>query len=148
MRGLAALLALTLAAPAAAQEVMDCDWQAGAASIAEPWDENTETFANGDVRIALLDTVEPALGWAYLLVLSPPYDELGIRQCRVIGAEENMGFPGLDFRSLAADYRPEVGLIFSVDVAQVDPQTAGTYMVPMQVVLNQATGEIRAGLAD
>ncbi len=54
-------LALCLAAPVAAQTVGDCDtWQTSARNLAEPWEANSRTFANGDIRVALLDTIEPA----------------------------------------------------------------------------------------
>jgi hypothetical protein len=32
-------------------------------------------FANGNVRLAAIDTVEPANGAAYLLLLSPPLNQ-------------------------------------------------------------------------
>ena len=112
--------ALTLAAlvgmagSASAQEAVFCDWQASAQAIVEPWSEHTRTFANGDVRLALLDTIEPAAGAFHILVLSPPYDELGSRQCRTIGMSSGMGFGGVDFATLDADYDPSVGLIFGL----------------------------------
>ena len=74
-----ALLALAFAAamagPAVAQQVRDCDWLASAWNLAEPWEENTRTFANGAVRLALLDAIEPGAVPFHLLVLSPPWDE-------------------------------------------------------------------------
>ncbi|WP_341368285.1 hypothetical protein [Yoonia sp. BS5-3] len=71
-RSFAVLLAyLTAMTPAAAQEAIPCDWQASAQHLVEPWEENSRTFANGDVRVAALDTIEPAAGFAYLMVLSP-----------------------------------------------------------------------------
>ena len=124
-RRLLALPLLMLPSLGAAQEyvvsVMDCDWQASAWNIVEPWEANTRTFSEGKTRLAMLDTVEPAAGWAYVLVLSPPYSELGDRQCKVIGLN-GMGFAGMDFQSLTASYNPATGLRFvlPVDVDDFD----------------------------
>ena len=54
MRILPALVALTLPLPVLAQEVGECDWRAASAAIAEPWETNTRTFANGAIRLAVL----------------------------------------------------------------------------------------------
>ena len=54
------LLVLASAAHASAQSVEDCDWRASAQALIEPWEDNTRTFANGDVRLAVTDTIEPA----------------------------------------------------------------------------------------
>ena len=139
IRALAALA--LLAAPAAAQEVLDCDWQAGARNIPEPWEAHTRTFANGQTRLAVLDTVEPAAGAFWLLVLSPPYSELGDRHCAVIG-RGGMGFAGIDFGALDAGYDPARGLIFTLPVTVYDDATGGVAPDVLTVVLNQATGRI------
>lgn len=137
------LIAVTLALlplAATAQDVVDCDWQARADNIAEPWDENTALFANGAVRLAKLDTVEPAMGGYHMLVISPPFDELGFRQCKVITWEQTIGFAGLDFPSLDANYDPARGLVFTIParVAAGDEITDAT----LTFALNQSTGEI------
>ena len=49
-----------VASASSAQTAFPCDWQARADAIVEPWEENSKTFANGAVRVALLDTIEPA----------------------------------------------------------------------------------------
>ena len=141
------LLSLVLAAPAAAQVVQPCDWQASAANLMEPWELNTRTFSNGRTRIAALDTVEPALGWAWLMVLSPPYDEIGARQCRVIGLAPSMGFAGLDFEAMASDYDPATGLRLTLPV-QVSPDGAGFETRVLSFIINQSTGEIGAGFEE
>ena len=58
--GAALAAGLALSAPAAAQSLSDCDWRASAWLLAEPWEANSRTFANGDVRIALIDAIEQA----------------------------------------------------------------------------------------
>lgn len=137
-------LGLFLATPLAAQQVQDCDWIARADAIVEPWEDHTTTFANGNVRLALMDVTEPAAGSYHILILSPPYDEIGNRQCKTLGASENIGFSGVDWSSLDAGYDPAVGLTFGVDGRIFD----GSDFVPgwLRFTLNQATGAIRARL--
>lgn len=141
------ILAATIASVASvttAQEVSDCDWQARADALVEPWDEFSRTFANGDVRLALLDTVEPAAGAFHLLILSPPFDEIGARQCRTLGLGGGLGFSGVSFDALEASYDPAVGLIFDLPVAWFDPETADFLSGIAVFTLNQATGQIDA----
>lgn len=128
----------------AAQQAFDCDWPARADSIVEPWVDNTRTFANGNVRLAALDTIEPAAGAYHVLILSPPYDELGGRQCRVLSLGEGVGFAGLDFPTLKASYDPAVGLVFSIDVSLYDGDMGTSFPKRLQFSLNQSTGEIGA----
>ncbi|MEQ9261270.1 MAG: hypothetical protein RIG84_19450 [Roseovarius sp.] len=145
MKHLAAFGLALLAAPVAAQEAVPCDWAARADAIVEPWEENTRTFANGAVRLALLDTIEPAAAAFHILILSPPYEELGGRQCRTLGMPGGMGFSGADFGSLAAGYDPATGLIFTMKVQVYD---GGDFRDRgLRFTLNQATGEIGAALS-
>lgn len=141
----AVALLTCFAAPAAAQDVQQCDWIARADAIVEPWEEHSRTFANGEVRIALLDVIEPAAGAFHLLVLSPPYAELGERQCVTLGMSNNIGFAHVAFSTLQAAYDPTTGLTFEIDVAVMDANGAP---VPrhLSFSLNQSTGAIAAGL--
>lgn len=130
------------ATPLAAQTVSDCDWQSSAWNLIEPWEKHTKTFSDGAVRLALLDTVEPGAAPLHLLVLSPPYNELGERQCKTIGVAAGIGFGGINWDALMADYDPAVGLVFEVPVSRNDPNT-GTFPTSLlSFTLNQATGEI------
>ena len=142
MKALAALAFCFASGAALAQEVGECDWRAAAAAIAEPWEENTRTFANGTVRLALLDTIEPANGSFHLLILSPPLGETGERQCRVISREGGEGWAGLMFAQLEAGYDPERGLIFSLPGMIYLPEKTFSNSTLLTVVLNQSTGEI------
>ncbi|KUF11024.1 hypothetical protein [Pseudoponticoccus marisrubri] len=150
---LAAVLSLGLATASAgwadtdmpSVEVSDCDWQASARNIVEPWEDNSRTFSNGKTRIAFLDTIEPAAGWAYLLVLSPPFAELGDRQCKVIGTN-GMGFSGMRFDELTASYDPATGLTFAVPVQIYQLGHEQLVWTTLSFTLNQATGEIRGEL--
>jgi hypothetical protein len=131
-----------LAMPAAAQQVLPCDWQARADTIVEPWEDHTRTFANGDVRVALLDVIEPALGSYYLLVLSPPFDEVGGRQCRVIGFDGGVGFTFLEFDTISADYSAERGVELQMLGRIAAPEYDFTNAVNLWVIINQSSGEI------
>lgn len=143
-RALPALAAGVVALPAAGQSVGDCDWRATAAAIPEPWEAHTRTFANGEVRLALLDTIEPGAGAFHLLVLSPPRDALGARQCRVVSLDGTVGFAGLDFQGLEADYDPATGLTFQLPGTVYSPGADGTESVMLEVTVNQATGAVTA----
>lgn len=142
MKTLLALLAL--ASPAAAQTVTPCDWQASAQAIAEPWEENSVTFASGKVRLAVLDTIEPAVGFAWLMVLSPPFSELGDRQCRVVGMTDKLGFAGIYMDTLTSSYDPRTGLSLGVEVRVFYPETGDFARAILAMTVNQSTGEVTA----
>lgn len=130
------------AVPAHAQDIRDCDWPASARNLVEPWEDNSRTFANGQTRLALLDTAgEPAAGSYYLLVLSPPYAELGDRQCRVLG-HNGIGFGYIDFPNLNAAYDPASGFTFDVPVEIFDGETHVGHRLTF--TLDQGTGDIAA----
>lgn len=142
MKILLACLALILPGAAGAQTVSECDWRASAQAIPEPWEAHSRTFSNGAVRLAVLDTVEPAAGALHLLILSPPYSELGDRQCRVISRDGTMGWAGMYFEDLTASYDPAVGLIFDLPVQIYLPESSFTNSAVLRITLNQASGEI------
>jgi hypothetical protein len=142
LAGLCLSLSPLFGTASAAQEVGACDFRASAAALAAPWDELSRTFANGDVRLALLDTIEPAAAALHLLVLSPPYSEIGDRQCRVVSYRGDMGFASIEFRAMTADYDPARGLIFDMPVGLFDEASGTTRTAFITVVLNQATGQI------
>ena len=137
----AALMLLSGAAQAQQVEVMPCGDADRVDTIAEPWDRNTATYANSDVRVALLDMVEPAGGAWKLAVISPPRDELGLRQCRVIGAD-GIGFYGLDFASRRADYDRQRGLVLTFPATRYSDAAPEGEPYRLVVTLNQQTGEI------
>lgn len=140
MRCLAFALSLIMPVAASAAEITECDWRASAANLAEPWEDQTRSFANGNVRLALLDTIEPALAPFHILILSPPYDTLGDRQCRILSAVGTLGFSGLDLADLEVTYVPGKGLHFTLPAIRYDGEIHTSLMV--HFVLNQATGEI------
>lgn len=139
-----AALAIAIAAPAAAQTVIGCDgWQASARNIPEPWQDSTRVFANGEVRAALLDTVEPAAGAYYLMVITPPRDELGSRSCGIVAdGDGGIGFSGMFFDRMRATYDPATGLTLWVPVNLYAPETGGFDEALLGVTVNQASGTI------
>ena len=141
------LIPVLFAAPAAAQSVNLCDWQASAQALIEPWEDHTRVFANGAVRLAAIDTVEPATSAAYLLVLSPPLSQLGERQCRVIGFADQRGFAAVYFDRLQADYDPAVGLMFDLPVQIVTDDGSFSNGALLSLTLNQSTGAMTTNLA-
>lgn len=144
------LAALAFASPSLAQSVGDCDWRASVQSLVEPWDapQNTRTFANGDVRLAVTDVIEPAAGAFHLVILSPPFDELGGRQCQIVSANNTIGFTGLTLDGMTSAYDPAIGLTFTIEAGAYDPKTGGTLPMVLFVTLNQATGAITAELEE
>lgn len=137
------LLLLLWPAWTCAQTVQPCeDYRSHALAIAEPWEEYSRTFANGAVRVAMTDTIEPALGAMNLLIMSPPYDEVGSRQCRVVSAFGSMGYTAMFFKDLTSEYIPGQGLKFTVPVLNSDGDTHASYM--LSVIVNQATGVVTA----
>jgi hypothetical protein len=141
-----AVLALC-AAPAWSESasVQPCgpDLPGHARSIAEPWEDNTMTFANGAVRVAILDTIEPAAGAFHLLVLSPPYDELGDRQCRIVSyGGDWLGFGGLSLERVEASYDPATGLRIVMDMGRYVPETGLNDVLALAVTINQSTGAV------
>jgi hypothetical protein len=114
MRVAAATVAFVLAIlPAYAVQVRDCDYAADVRSIAEPWEKNTRSFYDGNVRVALLDTGgEPVCCSVHLLVLVPDKnDEMGGRFCKIVGDHDALGFAGIDFARLTTRYDAGRGLL-------------------------------------
>lgn len=146
-RALAFALAL-LPGVTAAQVVTDCTpWTAQAANIAEPWEANTATFANGEIRVAVLDAIEPGAVPFHLLVLTPPRDELGARICRLVSLTEGgFGFSALSLEDLAAGYDPARGLTLVLAAATWDDNRGGPAPALLEVTVNQARGEVTARL--
>jgi hypothetical protein len=145
LAALALALPLGAALPAAAQSILECgDWRAQARNLPEPWEDHIRSFANGEVRVALMDTVEPAAAAFYLLVLSPPYDELGERSCGLVGETGGDGFGGLDFARLTADYVAGRGLVLALPVSRWDSASDSFAEGWLEVTVNQATGRLTA----
>lgn len=127
-----------------AQVVSTCDWRASARAVVEPWEENSRTFANGAIRVALLEIIEPAAGASYLLILTRPYDEIGDRQCFVIGFGNGVGYADMSFSELASAYDPARGLILTIPVQIFLPEESFRNSAQLEITVNQATGIVAA----
>lgn len=144
-----ACAALALPAGVLAQVITDCDWIGNPANIVEPWDVNTRTFANGNIRVAWLDTGgEPVCCSSHLLILSPSGDGRdgpAYRQCRVASARPGTGFYAVDVPGITASYDPVLGLSLSVPVdhwhSGMD-QGRPPIRERMEISINQATGTV------
>lgn len=140
---IAGLLALTSGAATAQSAVEDCSlWQASARNVPEPWEQYSRTFANGAIRVTLLDTIEPAAGAFYVMVQTPPYDELGGRHCYLLMEENGMGFAGLEFQQIQASYDPADGLTIRIPATLFAPATGGFDPAILAFSINQATGVV------
>lgn len=131
-------IATLLAGPALAFPTLsDCGWQSSAQYLVEPWSENSATFSNGLTRIALIETVEPAAGSYGLLILSPPFSEMGERQCQVLH-----GFSGLSLEGMRSAYDPSIGLQLTL-TGMVYRESKGEFAsAQVDIIINQATGAI------
>ncbi|MCC7321467.1 MAG: hypothetical protein IT542_10895 [Rubellimicrobium sp.] len=147
IRAIAVALALSPAV-AAAQSVGECEgWRAEARSIAEPWERNTATFANGAVRIAVMDAVEPGAAAFHLLVLTPPLDELGVPLCRMVSLDaDGFGFAWLELDGMERSYDPARGLTLRLHAARWDESAGTPAPALLEVTINQATGQVSARL--
>jgi len=141
-RFLPALIVSLTPLPALAQEVNDCDWRASAANIAEPWAENTRTFSNGKVRLALIDTTEPSASAIFLLILSPPLDATGKPQCRLIGRTQEQGYAWMGFERLNVSDDPARGLIIDLPAMIYLPEEGFSNSTRLTITLTPASGEI------
>jgi len=130
------------AATAHAAEVHDCaDAETGAEFIAEPWRDNTRAFSQGDVRLILLDRIEPAAGAYHLMLLSPPFDDFGQPTCHVVSFAGEIGYPQMTLEGMTSGYDPARGLLFGV-LVDVGLDVAEKRTLVLE--LNQATGELKA----
>jgi len=142
MRYILPFCATLLAAPAMAQTAFPCDGQSHAVHIVEPWEDNSATFSNGAVRVAVLDTIEPAAAASYLMVLHPPYDEVGERRCTLVGWDDGLGYAGMYFQDVESDYDPAVGLILTVPAQIYLPEQSFLNTALLTITVNQASGNV------
>lgn len=137
------MAALMVAGGAQAQSVNDCDWVSSARNLVMPWESNYRDFANGKIRVALLDTYEPACCSYHLLVISP-HPEWG-QACHVISQDPGMGWVSLRYKDIQASYDPALGLRVNIQVDHFDPNTGGADPARTEyfgIRINQATGSV------
>lgn len=146
MRLVAIAISVLWAGVASAQAAFPCGWQARADALVEPWEETTRTFANGAVRVALLDVAEPAAAAFYLLLLHPPTDQFG-PTCTTIGMSEDLGYAALFFQELEAGYDPTTGLTFTVPAVIYLPDQDFQNSTLLKITVNQSTGAVTVNQA-
>ncbi len=133
--------ALAFAGPAAAFITAPCGPEFTPLTITEPWEDNTQTFANGAIRIFEMFIDPNVASGAALGVLHPvPGDEGGpFRRCTAIYAGPDFRYFGQAFVAQAtAVYDASVGLIITVPIAFAD----GSGTRPVTFAVNQATGTV------
>ncbi len=129
------------AAPASAFVVGECGPEFTPMTITEPWEENSQTFANGAIRIFEIFVDPNVASGAALGVLHPVPSDAGgpFRRCTAIYASGVTRFFGQAFVSQAtAVYDASVGLIITVPIAFAD----GSGTRPVSFAVNQATGTV------
>lgn len=148
IRGLLALgagiLALACAAPSQAAILEDCNDYASAGLIVEPWEQNTRTFYNGQVRVAVVDTDgEPACCSSYLVVIYPDVDdELGGRSCTMLSQGERSGWAGIDVKAIRTSYNATTGLSLAVPVSVLRDDDTGVRKVTINLRLDLRTSKL------
>ncbi|NOR63209.1 MAG: hypothetical protein GQ535_12045 [Rhodobacteraceae bacterium] len=143
------LIPLFLGVAAEAQQVQPCfegqniPYQVSAAAIAEPWEANTRSFADGDIRITVMDTWEPALGAYYLMVMFWAGADADIRNCSLVSNAE-LGFVSMTLEGLVSKYDPAKGLVLSVPTSFHNPAEGTNENGMLEVVVNRQKAEVTA----
>lgn len=104
------------ALPVAAVTVTPCTELAEVWAEAEPSKTGAKTFANGEVRVVVFNTGQPAATTFHLVMLHPPQDDIGIPACSMVSASKATGFSTIDFGSIAVRYPSAQGVTFRLPV--------------------------------
>ncbi len=111
---LAFLALLTVAAPAAAAVVRECDAKASITNLVEPWEKYTKTFYSGKVRVALIDTGgEPACCAEHLAIVFADNSAEGGNACFLVSQTNELGFHDVGIEKIAGSYDPKKGLLLT-----------------------------------
>jgi hypothetical protein len=122
-----------LPAPAQALEVYECGEEHSAlVAIVEPWHENSLSLGE-EVRIALVDLIEPAFAAYYVVALMPDSEsEMGRRACLALSPSRHVGFSSVDMDSLMGSYDPISGLDIDFSFTVYDPDADDGNSEPQQ----------------
>jgi hypothetical protein len=139
----AAAFGLTVATPALAISISDCndDPMGNVRNVAEPWEKNIRAFYNGSVRVALIDTGgEPVCCSMHLLILAPSVPEVEgmdpYRNCFLVHNEGESGFAGIDFARITSRYDADKGLLITFPYSLYNEGNPG----------KQGTGRVRVNV--
>ena len=141
---LSCVVAFSCPPMAQAQTVAECDVRSMSEFLVEPWEHYSHSFSNGLVRLAVLNTNEPAAGAEHLLILSPPFDDMGNRQCRIVSHTDGMGFAGLYFRDMEVVQDAAPGLSVTIPAQGFDLARGFAQAGMLTVTLDQVTGDVTA----
>jgi hypothetical protein len=128
---------------AEAQVVSVCDAADQMDKIATPEELNVRHYANGNVMVAVVDDGRENAGQALsVLVVSPPLDSHGQRQCRLVSATQFAGYAALVLDKADAAYDPAIGLTVSFPAVVMPSDESLGDKIDLAVTINQATGMI------
>ncbi|NOX39841.1 MAG: hypothetical protein GXP05_04810 [Alphaproteobacteria bacterium] len=140
------LVAASLGSQSGAQQISKCDARAQAANIAEPWSANSRSFADGDVRLTVLETPGSETAAFRILILTPPRNALGERLCRIISYQREAGFFGVTLSWMGTSYDPLYGLVFDIPVQIFVASTGKNKPARLHLTVDRSIGAIGAGL--
>lgn len=130
---------LALSAPAQAFVAAPCGPEFTPLTITEPWEENSQTFANGAIRIFEIFIDPNVASGAALGILHPSLSDDNYRTCTAIYGGTEFRFFGQAFVAEAtAVYDANVGLIITLPVVFVNSPDR----VMLRFAVNQATGVV------
>lgn len=132
---------LAFASPAAAFVTAPCGSEFTAINITEPWEEYSQTFANGAIRIFEIFVDPNVASGAALGILHPiPGSDGGpFRACTAIYGSTEFRYFGQAFVAEAtAVYDASIGLIVTLPVSFVGAPDR----VMLRFAVNQATGVV------
>lgn len=144
--GLATLIIVLVAPPAQSAVVMDCDAWAGAEYLIEPWEDTSQTFSRGSIRVAVVDLGEPPCCTQHFIVLMPA-NLYGGRVCTLVARTALVpnGWTRVGIEEATAERTPASGLRISVPVYGLDPSTGGAdpnNRDVISVLVRQAAGTV------
>ncbi len=114
--------------------------------IPEPWEINTRLFANGDVRLTILDTWDPANYAVHLMItyVDTELHESEGRACVIVSDRGERGFQNMGLLDMAAGYDPAIGLTFSIEAERYNASDETVDHGVLNVTLNRARGQVTA----
>jgi len=149
MKTIISIFLLIFSTAAHAQRVTPClegadiRYEASVLAIAEPWEDNTRTFADGDIRIAVIDTYEPAYGAYYLMVMYWAGNNSELRSCDLVSQGE-LGFVGMTLEGMEASFKPGLGLVLQVPTTFYNPVEDEFEDGFIEVVVDRAANRVMA----
>ncbi len=118
--------------------------EASAQYLVFPVNENTRTYANGDIRFLHLNTFgEPAAGASHLLVSFRSPSEPTFH-CTIISLSEGVGFSDVELLAATSKYDPDQGLSVLVPVRVFDGEQFVDRV--LAVTVDRASGNVASKL--